>query len=138
LDHSLNFAMKASNEAERYSSRNSSNDAIGSQDKESKALERVKQITTAKDLLADRLAINTILSSVGITSEKNCVLSKVVNDLMKRLEEEVWSKPEFIPERFVEIFLSESSFLAAEASLCNQKALSMGQFWQLSILVHRA
>jgi hypothetical protein len=138
LDHSLNFAMKASNEAERYSSRNSSNDAIGSQDKESKALERVKQITTAKDLLADRLAINTILSSVGITSEKNCVLSKVVDDLMKRLEEEVWSKPEFIPERFVEIFLSESSFLAAEASLCNQKALSMGQFRQLSILVHRA
>jgi hypothetical protein len=116
-------ASLASNEAERYSSHNSSNDAIGSQDKESKALECVKQITTTKDLLADRLAINIILSSVGITSEKNCVLSKVVDDLMKQLEEEVWSKPEFIPEWFVEIFLNKLSFLAAEASLDNQKAL---------------
>jgi hypothetical protein len=45
-----------------------------------------------------------------------------------RLEEEVWSKPEFVLERFVEIFLSESSLLAAEASLCNHETLSVGQF----------
>lgn len=138
LDHSLNFALRASSEAEQRVNHTSRSGAIESDASESNALERVKRITSAKDMLADRLAINAILSSVGITSEKNCTLSTLLDDLISRLEQEVWNKSEFIPERFVEIFLSQSSLLASEASLCSRKALSVGQFRQLSTLVHRA
>jgi hypothetical protein len=134
LDHSLNFAIRASDEAERQGR----GGGVHNDESEPKALDRVKRITTRKDMLADRLAINAILRSVGITSEKACTVSVVVKRLMGRLEEEVWSKTEFSPEYFVEVFLRESSLLAAEASLSNDMALSIGQFRQLSLLVHRA
>lgn len=133
LDNALNSAMQASSEAERRTRQNSEK-----YEYESSALERVKRISNARDVLVDRLAINAILASVGITSEKFCALSSLVDDLMQRLEEQVWSKAEFVPEKFVEIFLTEASFLAAEACLCDQKALSIGKFQQLCILVHQA
>ena len=138
LDYSLKFALQASNEAERSKNQKVQGDTFTLDAIEANALDRVKRITSAKDLLSDRLAINSILSSVGITSEKSCALSVVVNDLMKRLEDEVWSKSEFTPEHFVEIFYSEASLLASRASLCHQRALSLGQFRQLSALVHQA
>ena len=139
LDHAMNSAIQASNEVEGYARQNSRRkDKAKMNELESKALERVKRISIAKDLLVDRLAINSILSSVGITSEKYCAISSIVDSLMNRLDEQVWNKEEFIPESFVEIFLIESSLLAAEASLSRQQALSIGNFKKLCSLVHEA
>ena len=132
LDHALNFAIRASDEVERHGGRSQSSES------EPNALDRVKRIKRAKDMLSDRLAINAILRSVGITSEKSSALSGVVKRLMERLEEQVWSKAEFSPEHFVQVFLRESSMLASEASLSSSLALSIGQFRELSLLVHRA
>eukprot|EP00980_Cylindrotheca_fusiformis_P001961 scaffold443_cov125-Cylindrotheca_fusiformis.AAC.10 len=131
LEIALNSAIQASSEAERRTRRIS-------EVAESLALERVKRISKAKDVLVDRLAITAILASAGITSEKSCALSSVVDDLMERLEEQVWLKDEFVPETFVEIFLTEASLVAADGCLCDQKALSIGKFQQLCIVVHRA
>jgi hypothetical protein len=127
LDLALKYAMQASSEAEQFG---------GSTERQ--ALDRVKRITSTKDLLSDRLAINSILRSGQGVSEKHVCLVKIIDELMARLEAQVWNKEEFVPERFIDIFLSESSLLAAEASLDGAEALSMGQFRQLSMLVHRA
>ena len=54
------------------------------------------------------------------------------------LEREVWSKSEsFVPERFVDTLFTEASLLVAEATLCENESLSVGQFRQLSHLIHR-
>ncbi|CAJ1953406.1 unnamed protein product [Cylindrotheca closterium] len=131
LDRAKNFAIQASIDAEKKSS------TLSSQH-EFEALERLKRIRSAKELLVDRLAINAILNTVGINSESFCTLSNIIDDLMKRLDEQVWSKSKFDPERFVEIFLTEASLLSAEASLCNQRALSIAKFRKLCCLVHQA
>jgi hypothetical protein len=136
LDLALTCAMQASSEAEHFHSRSSSNDAAV--DHEAQALDRVKRISCAKDMLSDRLAINEILRSEKGTSERHSGIMKVVADLMKKLDSEVWDKGEFVPEHFIDFFLSESSLLAAKASLDLNYALSMGQFRQFSMLIHRA
>lgn len=133
LEHALNSAMQASSDAERRSRQKSTNLEC-----ESSALDRVKRLSKARDVLVDRLAINAILASVGITSEKSCALASLVDDLMQRLDEQVWQQAEFVPEKFVEIFLTEASLLAADGCLCEHKALSIGKFQQLCILVHQA
>lgn len=131
LNSAKNFAMQASSDAEKNSS------SLTSQH-ESEALDRLKRIRCAKELLVDRLAINAIINSVGIKSESFCTLSSIIDDLMKRLDEQVWSKSKFEPERFVEIFLTEASLLSAEACLCNKRALSVAKFRKLCSLVHQA
>ena len=136
LDLALTFAMQASSEAEL--SRRSHRD-MASEENERKALDRVKRISTAKDLLADRLALNSILcSSHNNKADKNGILVKITEQLLTTLEAKVWDKEEFLPEKFIDILLTEASFLAANACLDRQQAISTFQFRQLSSVAHRA
>lgn len=137
LDFALSAALKASSELEARSVGNRGQKIEFSDGNLDFALERVKRLNAAKDLLADRLAINAILESVGMT-EQSVVLTTVIKSLMFELEEQVWKKEVFTPETFVEVFLRESSNLASGAALCPSKALSIGQFRQLASLVNRA
>ncbi len=137
LDHALTFAMKASNESEMKSARITENEIV-SEENVSKALDRVKRITVAKDLLADRLAINAILNSVDISEEKSSCFARIVKTLIATLDEKVWHKEAFLPERFIEIFIEEASLIASEACLSRRHALSIGQLRDFSVLVHRA
>ena len=136
LDHALNFAMKSSNESEVKQARRGAKDLP--EDGVAKALDRVKRITAAKDLLADRLAINAILTSAGLKGDQSSSLGELVRLLMETLDETVWQKEEFSPEQFVETFISEASLVASEACLTPKKALSIGQLREFSVLVNRA
>eukprot|EP00536_Pseudo-nitzschia_multiseries_P002925 jgi/Psemu1/236193/estExt_Genewise1.C_410140 len=136
LDYALNFAMKASTEAERGASLQHKGPDTDMEDGESKALSRVKRITIAKDLLADRLEITRILQPSE--TKNSCSVSRVLEKLIVKLEQTVWSKCDsFVPERFVDTLFTEASLLVAEATLCEDESLSVGQFRQLSHLVHR-
>ena len=138
INHALHFATQASNEAESHSSQKRITDCELTAEDESIASERFKRIKRAKNLLADRITIGSILRSGEATSERHGVFTEVVDDLIKKLEKGMQSTSEFDPEHFVKTFLSESSLLAAAASPSGEKALSVGQFRQLSVLVHRA
>jgi len=131
LDHALNYAIKASTEAEGDAhQRKEGTDA--------EALARVKRITIAKDLLEDRLEITKILQPQIDNSKNQGSVSNVLEKLMEKLEAEVWSKSTtFVPERFVDALFTEASVLVAEATLCESHSLSIGQFRQLSHLIHR-
>ena len=136
LDHALDFAIKASTEVERSVGEENQNKNNGrdNDDEILLALTRVKRITSGKDLLADRLEITKIL----MLETKVQGLSKVLEKLNKKLETEVWSKYDsFVPERFVDTLFIEASLLVAEATLCENESLSVGQFRQLSHLIHR-
>ena len=131
LDHSLNYAIKASTEAESDADQRK-------EEFDSKSLARVKRITVSKDLLEDRLEITKILQP-QITERKNQgSISNVLVKLMEKLEAEVWSKATtFVPERFVDALFTEASLLVAGATLSESQSLSIGQFRQLSHLIHR-
>jgi hypothetical protein len=136
LDHALDFAIKASTEVERSVGEGKQNQNSGRDDDDEVllALTRVKRITSGKDLLADRLEITKIL----MLETKVQGLSKVLEKLNLKLETEVWSKYDsFVPERFVDTLFIEASLLVAEATLCEDESLSVGQFRQLSHLIHR-
>ncbi|VEU41820.1 unnamed protein product [Pseudo-nitzschia multistriata] len=138
LDYALNFAIKASTEAERGASQQSQGIETHIECDEAKALARVKRITVAKDLLGDRLEITSILQPHPQATKNPCPVSRLLEKLMAKLEEQVWSKSDpFVPERFVTTILTEASLLVANATLCEDESLSVGQFRQLSLLVHR-
>ena len=129
LDLALTFAMNASSEVEQ---------THRSREMEREALDRVKRINAAKDVLSDRLMVTSILRSGQTDTEKHSLLVDIINKLMKKLDTEVWGQSEFVPEKFVEVLLLESSELAAEYCLNKLHAFSMGHFRQFSILIHRA
>ena len=134
LDHGLNYAIKASTEAESSTGRRKSN----SDSNESEALSRVKRITKAKDLLEDRLEITKILQSQITDRKGEGSVCNILEKLLKKLEAEFWCKSTtFVPERFVDALFTEASLLVAEATLCESHSVSIGQFRQLSHLVHR-
>mmetsp|Transcript_64447 Transcript_64447/g.74194 ORF Transcript_64447/g.74194 Transcript_64447/m.74194 type:complete len:2711 (+) Transcript_64447:55-8187(+) len=137
LDYALNYAIKASMEFERSVGEGKEDQNKGKNDDDellALTLTRVKRITSARDLLADRLEITKILT----LETKIRGLSKVLKRLNNKLEREVWSKSEsFVPERFVDTLFTEASLLVAEATLCENESLSVGQFRQLSHLIHR-
>jgi len=138
LDYALNFAIKASTEVECGTGQQHQGLDTHTEGDELKALARVKRITAAKDLFADRLEITNILRPYGRDTKNPYSVSSVLQRLMVKLEEEVWSKSgPFIPERFVDTLFNEASLLVAEATLHEDKSLSVGQFRQLSHLVHR-
>ena len=137
LEIALKYAMQASNEAEKSRSKGRVAEALDANIKETKALDRAKRIRSAYDLLTDRATVNSILCSSGDFLEKHACLNRAVDRLMLRLETDIWSKAEFVPEHFIELFLSEASLLAAESCMNGNDALSMNQFRQFSIVVHR-
>ena len=139
LEHALNYAIRASTEAESaINRRKESVEPQGDDKKSSVALARVKRISTSKDLLEDRLEITKILQPENKDVGQS-LITDILEKLLEKLETEVWSKLKiFVPERFVDTLLIEASLLVAKATLCESQSLSVGQFRQLSHLVHRA
>jgi hypothetical protein len=138
LDLALKHAMQASNEAERFGGKGGVKETEPTDNIESKALERVKRIRSMADMFADRSTVNAILRSGAASAEKHGCLTRAIDALIQNLETEVWCKHEFLPEEFIDIFLSQASLIAAEASLNGKHALSMRQFRNLSMLVHES
>ena len=138
LDHALDYAIKASNEAESGADQRKEGFDTQRRGNESVALARVKRITVAKDLLEDRLEITKILQPQNTERKNQGSVSNILEKLLERLEAEVWCKSNtFVPEHFVDALFTEASLLVAEATLCASHSLSVGQFRQLSHLVHR-
>lgn len=138
LDCALSYAIKASTEIERIAGERKQDELnVRDGDNElllAQTLTRVKRITAAKDLLANRLEITKILK----LETKVRGLSKVLEKLNMKLETDVWNTAEsFVPERFVEILFLEASSLVAESALCEDEALSIGHFKSISHLIHR-
>jgi hypothetical protein len=134
LDHALEAAVKASNEAERNTRKGG---GPGLEEQESTALARVKRVSTAKELLADRLAIMSILKKAWQDSDQRSSFAMTIQQLSSRLEEQVWNKVDvFVPEHFIDILFRESSKVACEASLDDHNSISVGQFRKLSLLTH--
>ena len=130
LDHALTSAIQASNEAERCTDTAEGDQSI--------ALTRVKRITAAKDLLADRLDISEILRDARSQSQNRTSFDHIICKLTDRLEQKVWSTAQvFIPERFVDTLFEEASNLAAESALGEKQCISIGQFRQFSQLIHK-
>ena len=135
LDHALNHAIRASTEAESNANRRKKDEQ---EYDESEALGRVKRITKAKDLLEDRLEITKILQPQIMERKGQGSVCDILKTLLEKLEDEVWSKTTtFVPERFVDALLTEASLLVADATLCDTHSLSIGQFRELSRLIHR-
>ena len=138
LDHALNYAIKASTEAENGSKKGKEYFVNQEGGKESIALARVKRITAAKDLLEDRLEITKILQPQNTNRTAQNPVQTLLQKLQEKLEAEVWTECDtFVPERFVDALFTKASLLVAEATLCEGHSLSVGQFRQLSHLVHR-
>lgn len=135
LHVALEAAIKASNAAERSAKKGQGSIV---ETEESFALARVKRVSAAKDLLADRLSITTILQSAWEESDKRNAYSATIRCLQDRLEEEVWSKIDvFVPEQFVEALFTKASCLACDAALSSYNSISVGQLRKLSYLTHR-
>jgi hypothetical protein len=138
LDHALDYAIKASTEAESGADQRKEGFDTQRGGNESATLARVKRITVAKDLLEDRLEITKILQPQNTKRKNQGSVSNILEKLLEKLEAEVWCKSNtFVPERFVDALFIEASLLVAEATLCASHSLSVGQFRQLSHLVHR-
>jgi hypothetical protein len=138
LNHALDYAIKASNEAESGADQRKEGFDTRRRGNESAALARVKRITVAKDLLEDRLEITKILEPQNTKRKNQGSVSNILEKLLEKLEAEVWCKSNtFVPEHFVDALFTEASLLVAEATLCASHSLSVGQFRQLSHLVHR-
>jgi hypothetical protein len=136
LDHALTFAIKASTESEARSARTLGKDRIP-EDLVSAALDRVKRISGAKDMLADRLSVNAILKTAHSGAHNG--LGDMVTALIDTLDEKIWVKEgEFVPERFVEVLIEEASRIASEGCLNRSRAISLGQVRAFSKLVNRA
>lgn len=129
LDFALLQAVKASSEAEK---RRADEHVLLS------ALTRVKHLTAAKDLLADRLEINSILeSSDRSQGECRTSFSCLVDKLAKKLDSFWENKSSFAPEHFVRNLLEEASLIAAEAALEERGSISVGLLRKFSLMVHK-
>ena len=137
LEIALKYAMQASNEAENLRRKGRVVEAPDVNSKESIALDRAKRIRSVFDLLTDRATVYSILRPAKGSSENHACFNRAIDGLVLKLETEIWSKTEFVPENFIELFLSEASFLAAESCMNRKDALSMGQFRKFSMVVHR-
>ena len=136
LDHALNFAIKASSESEARCSRTSGGNDIPEL---SAALDRVKRITGAKDMLADRLSVNAILKSAHSGMGTQNSIGEMVKALINILDTRIWARNgEFVPERFVEVFIEEASRISSEGCLSHTNAISLGQVRAFSKIVNRA
>jgi hypothetical protein len=129
LDHALGHAVKASNDAER----------VRADDKTvSLALSRVKGIAAARDLLSDRLALNSILESAHHSqTEDRASFSCLVDKLACKLDRTWEDSSCFIPEEFVSTLFNEASKIAAEAALEQFGSISVGLLRKFSHVVHR-
>lgn len=138
LDHALTFAMKASSESESLSARYSTKEFV-SENSVSVALDRVKRLSLAKDMLSDRIIINSILKSANSGPDSNNGLRVMASALVGILDERLWSDmQELTPEQLVEIIIDEASLVASRASLDRNEAISVGQVREFSKLVERA
>jgi len=134
LDKAIECAMQASSELEarlrRYPSENLHIE-------EQKALTTVKRLTTCKSMLSDKCHVLEILRSNKIDSDQFRTVKSMIDDLTLQLNDHFWSSNDTSPDRFVELLLSESSILAAEACLDEHNSFSIGHFRYLASVVHK-
>jgi hypothetical protein len=112
LDIALEYAMKASSEIEhRTHPVNSAEQASAEKD----ALERVRRISSEKSILSDKTQVNEILllSKYGDADHFRAAKG-MIDDLTSRLNGDLWKRADAAPDKFVELFLTESSAIAAK------------------------
>lgn len=134
LDKAIEFAMQSSNEIEVRLRRFPSEDLLLD---EFNALEAVRRLTTSKSVLSDKCHVMEILKANKIESEHFRSVKVMIDDLTAKLNQQFWTSSDTSPDRFVELLLSESSQLAAEACMDDKNSFSIGHFRYLASVVHK-
>lgn len=134
LDKAIEFAMQSSNEIEVRLRRFPSDDLLLD---EFNALEAVRRLTTSKSVLSDKCHVMEILKSNKIESDQFRTVKVMIDDLTEKLNQQFWTSSDTSPDRFVELLLTESSQLAAEACMDDKNSFSIGHFRYLASVVHK-
>ena len=136
LDIALEHAMKASSEIEQRASHEKSSDLAS---EEQEALERVRRISSEKSILSDKNQVNQILlmSKYGDADHFRAA-KKMIDDLTTRLNEDLWNRADAAPDKFVELFLTESSAIASTACLAMGDSFALDHLRYMATVVHKA
>ena len=135
LELALEYAMKASSEIEHKAGRETSEDYSA---QENSALQRVRRLSSQKSVLADKKNVQGILflSKCGDVDHLR-VASLLIDDLRNRLNDELWDRPDINPDKFVELFLTESSAIAATACLSMDTSFALDHLRYMATVVHK-
>jgi hypothetical protein len=134
LSKAIEFAIQASSDIESRLRRYPSDDLVL---EEQKALETVKRLTISKSVLSDKCHVIEILRSNKIDSDQFRTVKIMIDDLTSKLNQQFWSSNDISPDRFIELLLSESSSLAAEACMDEHNSFAIGHFRYLASVVHK-
>ncbi|KAI2500113.1 hypothetical protein MHU86_14380 [Fragilaria crotonensis] len=136
LDIALEHAMNASSEIECRMSRDKSCDRTR---EHQDALERVRRVSNEKSILADKNQVKNILimSKYGDADHYRAA-KRMIDDLTTRLNDDLWRRADAAPDKFVELFLTEASAIAAAACLSTSDLFALDHLRYMASVVHKA
>ena len=137
LELALNLAVRVSTEAELKRSKKSMAEEGDLIYNETKALERVKRLTSRKSALSDMIIVRRILKR-EIKKTSSVSSHRIISTIVEKVLSSNSDSEELLPEEFVKSLFQQGSLLTSEACLNRSICLSVEDFGFISQAVYKA